>query len=121
MGGDLSREECTSGGSSRSCRSSRHSSRGSRRHSRGGGRSQLPHPHNHHRYRGSDGGDGGGRGGRGRGGRGGQRGGGGRGGVDLHDGLFQLTTENQAIHIQYTIHTIYPPTQNNQKIKNNSK
>merc|ERR1739838_1249356 len=111
MGGDLSREECTSGGSSRSCRSSRHSSRGSSGHSRGGGRSQLPHPHNHHRYRGSDGGDRGG----------GHRGGGGRGGVDLHDALFQLTTENQAIHIQYTIHTIYPPTQNNQKIKNNSK
>merc|ERR1739838_1178297 len=92
MGGDLSREECTSGGSSRSCRSSRHSSRGSSGHSRGGGRSQLPHPHNHHRRRG-----------------GGHRGGGGRGGVDLHDALFQLTTENQAIHIHYTIHTIYPP------------
>merc|ERR1739838_386605 len=120
MGGDLSREECTSGGSSRSCRSSRHSSRGSRRHSRGGGRSQLPHPHNHHRYRGSDGGDGRGRGGRGGQRGGGHRGGGGRGGVDLHDALFQLTTENQAIHIHY-IHTIYPPTQNNQKIKNNSK
>merc|ERR1739838_387926 len=109
MGGDLSREECTSGGSSRSCRSSRHSSRGSRRHSRGGGRSQLPHPHNHHRYRGSDGGDGRGRGGRGGQRGGGHRGGGGRGGVDLHDALFQLTTENQAIHIHYTIHTIYPP------------